>query len=292
MEQFEHSQQLGRGLRKLARQVASLEQRGALSEETLQGLQESLRGVQEAVSRMIGQSTEDKARTDRKTPRYATISDVEELIAKSTQQQEHKPQASHAPTSNIVQEALEKRVTEVEKSNNLLNVRTAELELQLQASMASTHNGVFLWRIPDISRRKRDARDERITSIYSPPFYTGRNGYKMCIRCYLNGDGIGYKTHLSIFFVLMKGEYDPLLHWPFEHKVSLILVDQNHHKHIVQTFKATPDSSSFQRPRSDMNVASGCPKFAKLDVLDSRDYTKDDVMYIKCIVDTSHIFHP
>ena len=188
--------------------------------------------------------------------------------------------------------SLEKRLEEQEKSNQLLKVRISELELQLQASLASTHNGAFLWRIPDVARRKRDAIDERITSIYSPPFYTGRNGYKMCIRAYLNGDGLGYKTHLSIFFVLMKGEYDPLLKWPFDHKVSLILVDQNHRKHIVQTFKPTPESSSFQRPRTDMNVASGCPQFSKLDVLDDPSYVKDDVMYIKGIVDTSRIFHP
>ena len=45
------------------------------------------------------------------------------------------------------------------------------------------------------------------------------NGYKMCIRAYLNGDGIGYKTHFSVFFVLMRGEFDPLLKWPFEYKV-------------------------------------------------------------------------
>ena len=52
----------------------------------------------------------------------------------------------------------------------------SELELQLQASLASTHNGSFLWRIPEIARRRRDAIEERITSIYSPPFYTGRYG--------------------------------------------------------------------------------------------------------------------
>ena len=46
----------------------------------------------------------------------------------------------------------------------------------------------------------------------------------MCIRAYLNGDGSGYKTHLSLFFVLMKGEYDALLRWPFDYKVSMILV--------------------------------------------------------------------
>ena len=187
---------------------------------------------------------------------------------------------------------LEKKIEDIERQTAMMKVHVSELELQLQASLASTHNGSFLWRIPDIARRKRDALEERITSIYSPPFYTGRNGYKMCIRAYLNGDGIGYKTHFSIFFVLMKGEYDPLLKWPFESKVSLILVDQNHRKHIVQTFKPTAESSSFQRPRSDMNVASGCPQFAKLNVLDDESYNKDDVLYIKCIIDISRIFHP
>ena len=41
-----------------------------------------------------------------------------------------------------------------------------------------------------------------------------------------------------------------------------------------------------------MNVASGCPEFAKLSVLDDPSYVKDDVMYIKAIVDTSKIMHP
>ena len=49
----------------------------------------------------------------------------------------------------------------------------------------------------------------------------------MCIRAYLNGDGMGYKTHLSLFFVLMKGECDPLLKWPFEYKISMILVGKS-----------------------------------------------------------------
>ena len=100
---------------------------------------------------------------------------------------------------------LETKIVEQERLSGMLKVHISELELQLQASLASTYNGSFLWRIPDIRRRRRDAIDGKITSIYSPPFYTGRNGYKMCIRAYLNGDGIGYNTHVSIFFVLMKG---------------------------------------------------------------------------------------
>ena len=187
---------------------------------------------------------------------------------------------------------IEKRLEDLEGTTASLRRHIADLHLQLQASLASTHDGCFLWRIPEVALRKRDAFEGRITSIYSPPFYSGRNGYKMCIRAYLNGDGIGFKTHLSVFFVLMKGEYDPLLKWPFENKVSLILVDQSLHKHVVQTFKPIAESSSFQRPHQDMNVASGCPQFAELSVLENNNYVKDDVMFLKCIVDTSKIFHP
>ena len=167
----------------------------------------------------------------------------------------------------------------------------SEMKL-LRASLASTYDGSFLWKIPEIARKKRDAFEERVTSIYSSPFYTGRNGYKMCVRAHLNGDGMGYKTHLSLYFVLMKGEYDQLLKWPFESKVSFILVDQDHRKHIVKTFKPTVESSSFQRPVSDMNVAFRCPRFAKLEVLEDDKYVKEDAIFIKCIVDTTNIFHP
>ena len=69
---------------------------------------------------------------------------------------------------------LEKRFEELAKQTTALKCHTQELEMQLQASLASTHNGSFLWRIPEVARRKRDAIQERITSIYSPPFYTGR----------------------------------------------------------------------------------------------------------------------
>ena len=56
-------------------------------------------------------------------------------------------------------------------------------------------------------------------SLYSQPFYTDRYGYKMCGHVYLNVDSIGKGTHLSLFFVLMRGEYDALLEWPFNQKV-------------------------------------------------------------------------
>ena len=75
-------------------------------------------------------------------------------------------------------------------------------------------------------------------------------------------------------------------------QVSLIVIDQERNKHLVQTFKPNSSSSSFQQPKSDMNVASGCPQFCPLSILADSNYVKDDVMFIKAIVDTSKISHP
>ena len=163
-----------------------------------------------------------------------------------------------------------------------------ELELHFQASLFTTYDGMFLFRIPGVRENIRVARNSD-AYICSAPFYTGKNGYKMCIMVYLNGYGTGYKTHLSIFFVIMKGEYDPLLQWPFESKVSLILVDQGRKKDLVQTFNPDPQSSSFQKPKTDMNDPKRFDEFATLSVLDDTSYVKDDVMFIKVIVDTSNI---
>ena len=72
---------------------------------------------------------------------------------------------------------------------------------------------------------------------------------------------MGKGTHLSLFFVVMRGDYDALLPWPFEQKVSFKLIDQTGNQHIIESFRPDPNSPSFQRPQSKMNVASGCPLF-------------------------------
>lgn len=194
---------------------------------------------------------------------------------------------SNQQLENKVQ-LLEAKVLELERICNADRAYYPELMLQLQASLASTHNGVFVWRIPDVRDRIRDARLGG-TSLYSPPFYTGRNGYKMCMMVYFNGYGTRLSTHLSIFFVLMEGEDDPLLQWPFKSKVSLILVDQDHKKNLVQTIQPNIQSS-FQRPV--FVITDGCQEFTSLSILDDPSYVKDNVMYIKAIVDTSNILHP
>jgi hypothetical protein len=65
----------------------------------------------------------------------------------------------------------------------------------------------------------------------------------------------------------------------------MMLLDQGNGDHMIDAFHSDPQSSSFQRPELDMNVPSGFPQFMPLESLNNRQYIKDDVMFIKIIVD-------
>ena len=180
-------------------------------------------------------------------------------------------------------------VVKTESAIQYLQEGFSEMALMVQTLQATSYNGVFVWKIPEIQRRRHEAKIGKIVSLYSAPFYTSRHGYKVCLRLYMDGDGSGKNTHLSFFLTVMKGEYDALLQWPFKQTVTLMLLDQDKQKDIVQSFRPEPSSSSFQRPRNEMNVASGCPMFAPLSVLNNSSYVEDDTMFLKCKVDRNGI---
>lgn len=133
-----------------------------------------------------------------------------------------------------------------------------------------------------------DAQSGRQTSIYSPPIYSSPTGYKMRARLYFNGDGNARGTHISMLFTLMESLNDPILKFPFTHKVTFCLYDQTPaQRHVIDSFRPDVRSTSFQRPRSDMNIASGIPKFFPLEMIQKEDnpYVRNDTMFIKVLVD-------
>ncbi|XP_006497913.1 TNF receptor-associated factor 2 isoform X2 [Mus musculus] len=183
-------------------------------------------------------------------------------------------------------EALSNKVQQLERSIGLKDLAMADLEQKVSELEVSTYDGVFIWKISDFTRKRQEAVAGRTPAIFSPAFYTSRYGYKMCLRVYLNGDGTGRGTHLSLFFVVMKGPNDALLQWPFNQKVTLMLLDHNNREHVIDAFRPDVTSSSFQRPVSDMNIASGCPLFCPVSKMEAKNsYVRDDAIFIKAIVD-------
>ena len=187
---------------------------------------------------------------------------------------------------------LKATVTKLEITVKSKGAELEDRDFRLSLIENSNHDGSMIWKIPQFSQRKADAENCKHTLIFSLPFYTGRYGYKMCLRLYIMGDGIGKGTHLSLFFVVMRGEFDNILQWPFTHKVTFKLINQAGGRDIVNSFQPDPMSSSFRKPKSDMNIASGCPRFVSHTELECGGFVVDDTIFIKCTIDTSTVHHP
>ena len=214
--------------------------------------------------------------------------DMEEnIIATFTEEMQEQ---LHARDEEIV--ALRSQIIKLEKQVRSQNAELEDRDFRLPLIENSNHDGSMIWKIPQFSQRKADAENGKYTSIFSLPFYTGRYGFKMCLRLYIMGDGIGKGTHLSLFFVVMRGEFDNILQWPFTHKVTFKLINQAGGRDIVDSFRPDPMSSSFRKPKSDMNIASGCLRFVSHTELERGGFVVDDTIFIKCIVDTATIVHP
>ena len=94
---------------------------------------------------------------------------------------------------------------------------------------------------------------------------------------------MGLGTQISVFFVVMRGQYDALLRWPFRQKVTFTLMDQDNVEHVIEAFRPDPSSSSFQRPRRETNIASGCPMFCSLTELNNHAYVSIFLFYADVI---------
>ena len=180
---------------------------------------------------------------------------------------------------------VERRIESIEHTLALRNVTLADLEEYVRQQEFSSYDGKLLWKITEFARKRNEAVSGQQVSFFSPCFYTSRYGYKMCARIYLNGDGVGRGTHISVFFVVLRGQYDAILRWPFRQKVTFMLFDQDNVQHVIKAFRPDPNSPSFQRPRRETNIASGCPMFCSLTELNNHAYVQDDTMFLKIIVD-------
>ena len=192
----------------------------------------------------------------------------------------------HTPINFEKLSKAEGLVEKLEQDQAHLNANLADTDLKMVLLEGLSTDGHQLWKIDNFHHRLEQAKSGKIYALHSPPCYTKVNGYKFCVRAYLNGDGLGKGTHLSIYFVLMKNHYDNLLDWPFYKKITFRLLNLKDPKHgKVEAFTTDRHSSSFKQPEKDMNIAAGCPKFLRQDLVTSEGYLVDDSIIIETVVD-------
>ena len=93
---------------------------------------------------------------------------------------------------------------------------------------------------------------------FSPPFYSGSRGYKMCLCVY---HGVGWiADYTSVCVHLMRGEYDDRLVWPFRGDITVQLVNQSsvqNHQECSLKFDDKCSISSCIRVTSGERAMSG-----------------------------------
>ena len=179
-------------------------------------------------------------------------------------------------------EDLKSRIRGMETKNQEIAKSITDLDLKAQLQENKTANGELIWKIDKIDLRMAQAKSGKVTVLHSAPCYTKQYEYKYCLRLYLHGDGKGRSTHVSIYFVVMKSEYDQLLIWPMHKKITFELINHdNEADNITESFVSNSSSSSFQRPKNNMNAASGCPMFISIENFLSGGFIADNCAYIK-----------
>ena len=180
----------------------------------------------------------------------------------------------------------------LKKDINLLNSKVTNIEdenLELKKVVVNmeskTLNGELLWKIDKLDFRMAQAKLGKVTALHSAPCYTKQYEYKYCVRLYLQGDGEGRGTHISIFFVVMKSEFDELLRWPMRKQVIIQLVNlRNEADSVIETFFSNTRLSSFQRPTENMSVAVEYPRLISIEHFLNSGFVKDNSTFIKVTV--------
>ena len=182
-------------------------------------------------------------------------------------------------------EELKSKIGNMQYKSQDLSKSVADMDLKIQVQENKTLNGELIWKIDKIDLRMARARSGKVVALHSAPCYTKQYEYKYCTRLYLQGDGMGRSTHVSLFFVVMKSEYDQLLNWPMQRRITLELINHvNEAENVIESFVSNPRSSSFQRPTNNMNVASGCPMFISIEKFLTGGFIVDNSAYIKTTV--------
>ena len=142
--------------------------------------------------------------------------DIQELMSRIKE---------HASKEELSQVKLkqEKEMKTIKRETKALERETKTLESKcalLETSINPT--SPFYFAINNFEHYKKSD-----LCWHSPPFYSHSGGYKLMVQLWPNGVGTYKGTHMSVFLVVMRGEYDDQLKWPFTGEVTVRMLNRS-----------------------------------------------------------------
>ena len=142
----------------------------------------------------------------------------------------------------------------MDKFSTLQNLFLEKL-LKDENKIIERENGTFLWKIYHFNEVLKQSKAGNKENVESGIPHTATYGYNLIVGIYPNGHGSYINTHLSVFIVVMKGEYDAVLAWPFSKKVRLTLIDQqdggDKRENVCHLINPETGPANFCRPKEN-----------------------------------------
>lgn len=151
-----------------------------------------------------------------------------------------------------------------------------ELESRVTKKEVTNYDGTLVFRINDYANRFMKEKQGIEECVYSEPFHTAIDGYKMRLQVYLNGATQCKGQYMSVFLQVLPGDYDGVLKLPFDGKVDVKLIDQ------VNTAVFT--GTVFHTLNRNRSVADGCRISLPSVQGENRHYLYNDSIVIKVAV--------
>lgn len=172
----------------------------------------------------------------------------------------------------------------MDKFSTLQNLFLEKL-LKDENKIIERENGTFLWKIYHFNEVLKQSKTGNKEKVESGIPHTATYGYNLIVGIYPNGHGSYINTHLSVFIVVMKGEYDAVLAWPFSKKVRLTLIDQqdggDKRENVCHLINPETGPANFCRLKEKENEGWGYSHYISHEQLKSRKYIVDDTLFLQ-----------
>ena len=201
---------------------------------------------------------------------------------------------TRAQLSRLTQDQLINN-QESREATRKLEEKLKALQRQIDMKVSTDKDGGntrFIWKITFFSERLRQAKEGVKKKIESNSFYTGCYGYKLKVFAYPRSVFLFQDPYLSIGIVLMEGEYDDMLPWPFSKKITFTIIDQNkdlkerqNHTNCLSPSKgenSRPVREIFsRRPGGLKTVEAVLWYFISHEKLQTRRYIVNDTLFLQ-----------